>query len=89
MRRMTLQDIQSKSRKNAELNRAVASFRERTKEQGWDMSRNRPRSSDEIKALNMIARVTLRNGLQSGSIQYDKERRVLLVEKYTKRETRP
>ncbi|MCD1258542.1 hypothetical protein B5M42_006810 [Paenibacillus athensensis] len=85
MRKLTLQDIKSKSQKtNGEINRAVVAFREKTKDQGWDMSRIRPRSNDEIKALNYIARTTLRNGLKTGSIQYDNERRVLVVDRYTK-----
>lgn len=48
------------------------------------MSRNRPRSEDEVRALNYIARSSLRNALQSGSIKYDKERRVLFIEEYTR-----
>jgi hypothetical protein len=68
-----------------EVNLAVANFREKSREQGWEMSRIRPRSGDEIKALNYIARSTFRSALKSGSVQYDKERRVLLIEKYAKR----
>lgn len=85
MRKLTFQDIQSKVElSKEEVNLAVANFREKTRGQGWEMSRIRPRSDDEIKALNYIARSTFRNALNSGSIHYDKERRVLLVERYAK-----
>lgn len=86
MRKLSLQDIQDKlSKSNRNVNLAVAKFREKTKEQGWSLSRNRPRSADEIKALNHIARVTLIKGIRSGTIAYDKEKRVLRIERYAKR----
>lgn len=85
MRKLSLQDIQSRlSRSNPDVNLAVAKFRDKTIEQGWSISRNRPRSADEIKALNYIARITVLSGIQSGTIDYDKEKRVLRIEKYTK-----
>ncbi len=46
------------------------------------MSRNRPRSEDEILALNYIARSTLRKALTTGSIKYNKESRVLFIAEY-------
>ncbi|WP_281890499.1 hypothetical protein [Paenibacillus sp. YYML68] len=85
MRKRSLREIQSKLMTNQpEVNMAVAKFREKTREQGWSLSRNRPRSSDEIKALNYIARIALREGLESGKIQYDREKRVLRIERYAK-----
>ncbi|MMZ59095.1 hypothetical protein D3C76_617000 [compost metagenome] len=85
MRKLSLQDIQSRlSKCNPDMNLAVAKFREKTIEQGWSLSRNRPRSADEIKALNYIARITVLKGIQSGTIAYDKEKRVLRIEKYAK-----
>lgn len=85
MRKLTLQDIQSRVLLTKDVvNLAVANFREKTREQGWEMSRNRPRSEDEIQALNYIARSTFRNALKSGSIKYDKERRVLFIEEYSR-----
>ncbi|SDD51337.1 hypothetical protein SAMN02799630_03672 [Paenibacillus sp. UNCCL117] len=85
MRKMSLPEIQSKLlRSNPDVNLAVAKFKEKTIEQGWSLSRNRPRSSDEIKALNYMARYTFQEGLRSGAIVYDKEKRVLWVEQYAK-----
>lgn len=90
MRRLSLQEIQSKLRiNNPDVNWAVAKFRESTKELGWSLSRNRPRSADEIKALNYIARTTYREGLRSGSIVYDKEKRVLRIEQSSKSQVSP
>lgn len=85
MRKMTLQDIQSKMLNNRqEVDLSIAKFREKSKNQGWDMSRTHPRSEDEIKALNYVARTTFRRGLKSERIQYNKERRVLFVERFAK-----
>ncbi|GIO41399.1 hypothetical protein [Paenibacillus apis] len=85
MRKLSLQDVQSKkNNSNSDVNLAVAKFREKTIEEGWSLSRNRPRSVDEIKALNYIARFTILKGIQSGTIAYDKEKRVLRIERYTK-----
>lgn len=62
MRKLTLQDIQSKVQvTNDVVNLAVANFREKTREQGYEMSCNRPRSEDEIQAFTYIARSTLRS----------------------------
>lgn len=88
MRKLTLQDIQSKvSANGAFVHLAVAKFRDYSKATGWERSRIQNRSADEQKALNYIARSTLRSAMKSGSIQYNKESRVLLVEQYSKRKT--
>lgn len=85
MRKLSLQDIQNKCYKtNSEVNLAVAKFREKTIDQGWSISRNHPRSHDEIKAFNLIARFAIREGIQSGTIVYDKVKRVLRIEKYAR-----
>ncbi len=85
MRKRSLLDIQSRlSKSNSDVNLAVAKFRDMTIEQGWSLSRNRPRSADEIKALNYIVRITVLKGIRSGTIAYDKEKRVLHIEKYVK-----
>jgi hypothetical protein len=66
MRKLTLQDIQSRVQvRNDVVNLAVANFHEKTREQGYEMSRNRPRLEDEIQALNYIARSILRKALMS------------------------
>ncbi|WP_433945049.1 hypothetical protein [Paenibacillus sp. SN-8-1] len=86
MRKMTLQDVQSKvSANGAFIHLAVAKFRDHSRETGWEMSRIQNRSADEQKALNYIARSTLRSAMKSGIIQYNKESRVLLVEQYSRR----
>lgn len=55
MRKLSIQDVQSKkNNSNSDVNLAVAKFREKTIEEGWSLSRNHPRSVDEIKALNYI-----------------------------------
>jgi hypothetical protein len=85
MRKLSLQDIQNRLiNSNPDVNLAVAKFREKTKEQGWSLSRNRPRSKDEVKALNYLARTTLREGLRSGTIVYDKAKRVLRIDQYAR-----
>ncbi|MBU5670552.1 hypothetical protein [Paenibacillus brevis] len=85
MRKLSLQDVEDKrSKRNSDVSLAVAKFREKTIEEGWSLSRNRPRSVDEIKALNYIARITILKGIQLGAIAYDKEKRVLRIEKYAK-----
>ncbi len=85
MRKLSLRDIQNKlEQRKVEMNRSVAEFREKSKAQGWPLSRNRPRSADEVKALNNIAVTAFRRAVKSGSIHYDKESRVLIIEKLRK-----
>ncbi|OXS54660.1 hypothetical protein B1A99_25345 [Cohnella sp. CIP 111063] len=43
-----------------------------------------PRDSDEIKALNALARRKLLTAMRSGEVKYDAERRVLTIAKYTR-----
>ncbi|WP_372633211.1 hypothetical protein [Cohnella sp.] len=45
-----------------------------------------PRDSDEIKALNVLARRKLLIAMRSGEVKYDAERRVLTIAKYTRSE---
>ena len=45
-----------------------------------------PRDSDEIKALNVLARRKLLTAMSNGDVKYDAERRVLTIAKYTRSE---
>lgn len=87
MRKMTLTDIQNIKRLSDEavehsLDYSVALFRAR-KEQPQQASNLPPRSPDEIKALNYLARNKLLTAMSNGTVQYDAERRVLRLAKYT------
>ncbi len=80
MRQWTLEQIKSRRDERASLvNQAVGQFRAKSREQGWTMKRTRPRDADEIRALNEIARRTLREALAEGTVRYDRERRVLIL----------
>jgi len=84
---MTLKDIENlKNKSNAKVNLAVANFREKSISQGWNMTRLHPRSEDEVKALNYIARTTFRKAIETGAIVYDKERRVMIIHPLEKTE---
>ena len=83
MRKLTLDQIKSKiDAKGRTIDHKVNMFRSHSKEQGWLMRRVRPREADEIKALNYIARKTLRDAMKNNTVHYDKERRVFIVDKY-------
>jgi hypothetical protein len=83
MRKITLNEIRSKiTAKGQDIDLTVNLFRNKTKEQGWKMQRIRPRDTDEIKALNYLARKTLRIAMANGSVIYDKERRVLSIAEF-------
>jgi len=44
------------------------------------------RDSDEIKALNILARRKLITAMSNREVKYDVERRVLMISKYTRSE---
>ncbi|QJD85874.1 hypothetical protein [Cohnella herbarum] len=87
MRKMTLTDIQNIKRLSDDavehsLDYSVALFRGR-KQQPQQADNLPPRSPDEIKALNYLARNKLLTAMSNGTVQYDAERRVLRLAKYT------
>jgi hypothetical protein len=85
LRRLTLGQIEAKKTDKGNLvDQAVNLFRGKTKQEGWIMKRTRPRDADEIRALNYVARRSLRNALNEGTVRYDRERRVLLLAKYSR-----
>lgn len=85
MRKMTLSEIQSHiTAKSQSVDYAVHLFRGKTKDAGWSAKRIKPRNPDEIKALNYIARKSLRNAMNDGTVRYDQERRVLFLAKYSR-----
>ncbi|EGL83629.1 hypothetical protein CathTA2_0804 [Caldalkalibacillus thermarum TA2.A1] len=85
MRRLTLKQIKEKVQQNrVTIDNAVHQFRARSKEQGWNMKRTRPRDADEIKALNLLAKRMFDDLRRSGKVMYDKESRVLKIDKLTK-----
>jgi hypothetical protein len=85
LRRLTLEQIESKiNAKSNIMDHSVNLFRGKTKQQGWIMKRTRPRNVDEIRAINFLARRSLRNAYKEGTVRYDKERRVLLLAKYSR-----
>jgi hypothetical protein len=82
---MTLNEIQSNiAAKRQMVDYSVNIFRGKTHEEGWVMKKTRPRDSDEIKALNYIARKSFRAALQDGTVLYDNERRVMILAKYSR-----
>lgn len=85
MRKMTLDEIKSKKRMigNA-VDYAVSRLRANSGEQRQMSPQTEPRDPDEIKALNYISRRTLRTSMNNGTVRYDKERRVLVLAKYTR-----
>lgn len=89
MRKITLDEIKKHlESKGKSIDYSVQLFRSKTKNDGWPMKRTRPRNSDEMKALNYISRASLRNAIREGKIQYDQERRMLILEQFNKRQKR-
>lgn len=85
MRKMTLEEIESRVRaKRRETDYAVSVFRSESKTEGWNMRRTRPRNPDEIEALNQLARQQYLDAVKNGLIQYDREKRVLTIAKYSR-----
>jgi hypothetical protein len=85
LRKITKDDIKTKIiTKGQAINYSVNLFRSKGTELGWNSKRTRPRDPDEIKALNYLARKTLYDALNNGSVFYDKESRVLSFAKYRK-----
>jgi len=82
LRRLTLEQIEARRNDRANfVNQAVVHFRAKSMQQGWKMKRTRPRTEDEIRALNDVARRTLQKALKEGTVVYDRERRVLILAK--------
>lgn len=78
MRRITLEQIRANLRNRRHQSVfTTKNFRSKTEQSGWVMKRTRPRSPDEIKALNYIARRALKSAIKEGSVRYDKETRVM------------
>lgn len=85
MRELNWSDIKKRvKKKGTALDDAVNRFRIQSKQDGWSTKRVRPRHPDEMKALNLIARQTMLNALKSGQVVYDKESRVLRIERLEK-----
>ncbi|GAX91048.1 hypothetical protein EFBL_2708 [Effusibacillus lacus] len=88
MRKISLEELNEKIKQRREqVDYAVNRFRIKSKDEGWTCKRSRPRNTDEIKALNYIARKTFRNELRDGKVLYDKERRVLSIVEYRRSQT--
>jgi hypothetical protein len=91
MRRMNLNDIKEIKRMGDKtvqysIDHSVNLFRARTLE-SEEKERNAPRRDpDETKALNYLARNKLLTSMSNGTVRYDKERRVLVLAKYSRRE---
>lgn len=85
MREMSLEEIRQRVRqKGTAIDHAVNRFRIMSREQGWTAKRNRPRHPDEVKALDRIARQTMLEAIKNGQVVYDKEKRVLCIERLEK-----
>ncbi|MBW8349816.1 hypothetical protein K0H71_10195 [Bacillus sp. IITD106] len=83
MRKITLDSIFERvQEKRQSVDYAVNKFRSKSKDEGWNKGRVRPRDPDEILALNRLAQIKLRKAIKKGEVQYDKERRVFSVDKY-------
>jgi len=88
---MSLADIQDqKLRSDASvrfsIDHSVQLFRARANPRQDRSAIAPPRDSDEIKALNVLARRKLLTTMRNGEVQYDAERRVLTIAKYTRGE---
>ncbi|MCD9026298.1 hypothetical protein [Cohnella silvisoli] len=91
MRKMTLNDIKDIKRigetsVNHSIDHSVNLFRVRTLESKGTERSTPPRDPDEVKALNYLARNKLLSAMSNGTVQYDKERRVLSIAKYSRSE---
>jgi hypothetical protein len=85
LRKITMSEIQANIANKGQLvDYTVNLFRGKTKEEGWNMKRTRPRSTDEIKALNYISRKAICTAMKEGTIQYDQERRVITFAEYSR-----
>jgi hypothetical protein len=88
VRKMTLNDIKEIKRSGSKtvdfsIDHSVNLFRVRIAESEENERSAPPRDPDEVKALNYLARNKLLNAMSNGSVQYDKERRVLSLAKYS------
>jgi hypothetical protein len=84
LRKMTLNEISDIVKaKGQEVDHAVHLFRAKAKASGQELKRTRPRSADEIKALNYLARIGLLTAIKEGTVRYDREKRVIYFAKYS------
>ncbi|MDQ0338526.1 hypothetical protein J2S00_001312 [Caldalkalibacillus uzonensis] len=85
MRELTLEQIKERVQKRrVDVDNAVTKFRMRSKAQGWKMKRNRPRHPDETRVLDQIAKRMMDEARKSAKVEYDKESRVLKIDKLTR-----